>query len=68
MVIIFDDLIVDMIHQQVKEEGITQVNQHPRHKPKERVLIQIMLIHLLEPEVEEVHDISQYKNCFDPDI
>jgi hypothetical protein len=52
-----------MIHQYVEEKRETQIDQHPRHQPEIRILIQILLIHLREPQVEEVNDTQENENC-----
>lgn len=52
-----------MIYQNVEEKREAQVNQHSRHEPKERVLIQILFINLLEAQVEEVDDVNKDEYC-----
>lgn len=56
MVIFLDKGVVDMVHQQIEKKCIAKVYEHTRHKPKKRILVEIMLVDLLKTQVEEEYN------------
>lgn len=57
-----------MVHQQIEKKCIAKVYEHTRHKPKKRILVEIMLVDLLKTQVEEEYKINKNKNCLKSNI